>query len=150
MNLNLFINFKMEIVDVSGYNEGLLQSIGTLLLKLLWMSTILGLGYACGGKCRLVMGKIWREQCDLVTAELIWQYRTAFNADYDQNFNHELEKLAVELAQEVELALKKETFVAVAKHYTEINRVLHLACFISIYKQTTVTKFVQIFYLVII
>lgn len=81
---------------------------------------------------------------------MIWRYRVAFNAEYDLSFNHELEKFADELADEVELALTNEPFVEVLKHYTKINRILHLACFISIYKQTTVLKFVQILYLVII
>lgn len=83
--------FKMETAGIS-------VNAGVVLLELLWMSTVFGLGYLCGGKGPFYVGKIWREQCDLITAELIWRYRVTFNADYDQNFNHELEKFAVGLA----------------------------------------------------
>ena len=107
-------------------------------------------GFLCGGVGKKLVWKMWLNKCDELTAELIWQYRVAFNADYDLNFNHELERSAADLADEVATALKNESFVLVVIHYTQINRILHLACFISIFKQSNFIKILQVIYVVII
>ena len=108
------------------------------------------LGFVIGGFGKRSVRKRWQKLCDAMSAELIWNYRVAFNAEYDQQFNYELEKFDNELAEEVKKAFNKSTFVKVVTHYTKINRLLHLACYIRYFNMSNFTDTVRILYIVAI
>lgn len=117
---------------------------------MLLQAMMLILGFIIGGIGKRSARNRWKRLCDALSAELIWNYKVAFNADYDQQFNYELEKFDDELAEEVKKAFNKSTFVEVVIHYTEINRLLHLACYIRLYKMSNFTDTVRILYIVAI
>ena len=109
-----------------------------------------GLGTAVGRIGKQSMQNMWSRMCDAVSADLIWRYRVAFHADYDQNFDHELRKFDKDLADEVKDAFRLNTISYVINHYTAVNRYIHLACYIRIFKLTNSTETVRILYIVII
>lgn len=104
----------------------------------------------CGGICRDKLWRFWKSKCDEIRGDLLWRYRVAFHADYDQHFEYELEKFAKKLTDEVEEALLRKPFVLVVEDYTKINRIIYLECYIRTCKFDSITNFAQILPLVVI